>query len=231
MKRVPQDDKEYICDIDLPCFNYLERDEIEIIRSGKTQIAFKKGENLTKQGAFSSYLLFLVKGFAVEQLEGENNKKFNLKIVTPGEFIGLSSVFDKVKYDYTTVALSDCQAFLIEKESIAGLIKKNGGFGYNITRRYCKQNSSLFGTVSALTFRQISGKLAGALLYLNDIYKSYPELNGTLTRRDIASFCGISEENCVRELKSMESSSLIKLEGKRVLILNESSLNNIKERG
>ena len=85
--------------------------------------------------------------------------------------------------------------------------------------------------MSALTFRQISGKLAGALLYLNDIYKSYPELNGTLSRREIASFCWISEENCVRELKSMESSNLIKLDNKRVIILNESSLNNIKDRG
>ena len=37
-------------------------DEIELVRSGKTQVLFRKDDNLTKQGAFASYVLFMIRG-------------------------------------------------------------------------------------------------------------------------------------------------------------------------
>jgi CRP/FNR family transcriptional regulator len=142
MKTILEDDSEFFCNINAPCFQLLDKEETELIQSGKTQVVFRKGDSITKQGAFASYVLFMVKGLAKQYIEGIDNKSFNLKVVTPGDFIGLSSVFDKIKFDYSTIALTDCQAFLIEKEAISGLVKKNGGFGFNITRRYCKQNNS-----------------------------------------------------------------------------------------
>ncbi len=231
MKTILEDHKEFICDIEAPCFSYLEKEEAEMIRSGRTQVQFRKGDTITKQGAFSSYILFSVRGFAKQYLEGENNKYFNIKVITPGEFIGLSSAFDQVKFDYTTVALTDFQAFLIEKDAVAGLIKKNGTFGFNIARRYCRQNSSLYDTMSALYFRQMSGRLAGVLLYLDELWTRYPELNGMLTRKDIASFCGISTENCVRELKSLESEGIIKLADKQIHLTDRKTLGLIRDRG
>ncbi|MDD2358705.1 MAG: Crp/Fnr family transcriptional regulator, partial [Thiovulaceae bacterium] len=155
----------------------------------------------------------------------------NLKVVMPGDFVGLSSVFDKVKFDYSTVALTDCQAFLIEKESISGLVKKNGSFGFNITRRYCKQNNALFDTLSTILYKQMNGRLAESILYLDGINKRYPELYAQLTRKDIADFCGISTENCVKLLKSFEKDGIISLKDRQIIIKDEKALDVISSRG
>ena len=126
MKTILETDDNFICDIKAPCFQTLGPDEVELVRSAKTQVHFRKGDNLTKQGAFASYVLFLIDGLVKQYLEGDNNKLYNLKIFQQGDFVGLSSAFSKSTFDYSTVALTDCMAFLIEKEAIGQVVRQNG---------------------------------------------------------------------------------------------------------
>jgi len=93
MKTIFETDSEFICDIQAPCFRNLSQEEMEIIREGKTQVLFRRGDNLTKQGAFTSYVLFLIKGLAKQYLEGDGTRSFNMRIIRPGDFLGLSAVF------------------------------------------------------------------------------------------------------------------------------------------
>ena len=53
MKTLSATDKDFICDIQAPCFQSLSPEEMEIIQESRTQVLFRKGENLTKQGAFA----------------------------------------------------------------------------------------------------------------------------------------------------------------------------------
>ena len=119
MRTILETDQDYICDIQSPCFQLLHPEEAELVRSSKTQVLFRKEDNLTKQGAFASYILFLISGWAKQYVEGNANRSFNIRIFRPGEFIGLSAVFDKNIFAYSTLALTECQAILIEKETIA----------------------------------------------------------------------------------------------------------------
>jgi CRP/FNR family transcriptional regulator len=93
MKTIHETDQDFICDIAAPCFQKLTPEEVEMVRASKTQVLFRKGDNLTKQGAFASYVLFVMSGIARQYLEGDNTRTFNLRIIKPGEFVGLSSVF------------------------------------------------------------------------------------------------------------------------------------------
>ncbi len=63
MKPISETDIEFVCEIQAPCFQLLSPEEVELIRTSKTQVLFRKGENLTKQGTFASYVLFLMDGF------------------------------------------------------------------------------------------------------------------------------------------------------------------------
>ena len=92
MKTIAETDGDFIFDFQPPCFQLLSAEEAELIRSCKTQVLFHKGENLTKQGAFASYVLFVINGFAKQYVEGNSKYNQNLRIIKPGEFVGLSSV-------------------------------------------------------------------------------------------------------------------------------------------
>ncbi len=231
MKTILENDQDYLCDISAPCFAMLSPEETDLVRASKTQVLFRKGDTLTKQGAFASYVLFLIEGLARQYIEGDSNRSFNLMIVRPGEFVGLSSVFQKQKFAYSTMALTDCRAFLVEKDAISQVIRNNGDFGFTIIRKYCEQNTSLFEILHTVTHRQMNGRMASALLYIDGLRQEHDEIFQILSRKDLAEFAGISTESAVKLLKSFESDGLISLNDKDIKILDARRLTEISQRG
>jgi CRP/FNR family transcriptional regulator len=231
MKTVLENDKDYICDIQAPCFQKLTAEEADMVKAGKTQVIFRKGDNLTKQGAFATYVLFIVSGLARQYLEGDGTKNFNLRISLPGEFLGLSSVFQENTFKYSAVALTECRAFLIEKDAIASIIRQNGAFGFSMIKRFCEQNTNLFGTVGNLIYKQMNGRLAEILLYIDNLKKQQSDIFQLLSRKDIAEFAGISTESAVKLLKSFEKDGLIELREKDIILLKHEQLTEISRRG
>lgn len=231
MKPILETDDDFICDIQAPCFQMLSPEEVQLVRASKTQVLFRKGDNLTKQGAFASYVLFVIHGLAKQYIEGDGSKNYNLRIIRPGEFVGLSAVFTKNTFNYSSVAITDCQLYLIEKDAIAKVIKQNGMFAFNIIRRYCEQNANLFDTLRNVLYKQMNGRLAETLLYLDGLKPQNPEIFQLLSRKDIADFAGISTESAVKLLKSFEKDGLILLNDKDISIRDAGGLTEISKRG
>lgn len=231
MKTILESDQEFVCDIHAPCFQILLPEEAEMVRSSKTQVLFRRGDNLTKQGAFASYILFIISGWAKQYLEGDQSRNFNLRIIRPGEFIGLSAVFNKNTFSYSCIALTDCQAILIEKEVISQLIKENGEFGFSIIKRYCQLNGELTTTLQKVMYKQMNGRMAETLLYIDTFRTENPEIFQLLSRKDIADFAGISTESGIKLLKNFEKDGIIKLNEKDIWLVKMTALLEISRKG
>ena len=231
MKPILETEQEFICEIQAPCFQMLSREEADLVRASKTQVLFRKGDHLTKQGAFASYALFVINGLARQYIEGDGLKSFNLRIIKPGEFVGLSAVFTKNTFNYSSVALTDCQVFLVEKSTIATLVKQNGQFGFTMIKRYCEQNANLFDTLRTMMYKQMNGRIADALLYIDSLKTDNPEVFQLLSRKDMADFAGISTESAVKLLKSFEKDGLIELREKNIIVINHKELLEISKKG
>lgn len=231
MKTITENDKAFICDIQAPCFQMLSSEEAEMVRNSKTQVLFRKGDTLTKQGAFASYILFLISGVVKQYIEGSDNRSFNIRIVQAGDFIGLSSVFSKSVYTYSTTALTDCQVMLIRKESLLGIIQGNGAFSYHLIQRFFIQNADLHEVLQNQQFKQMHGRLAGALLYLNELKGTLPTIFQLMTRKDLADFAGISTESTVKLLKNFEKEGLVELQDKDIVLPEPDKLKDIQKRG
>ncbi len=231
MKTIKENDIDFICELNAPCFQALNPEEVELVRSSRTQVQFRKGDNLAKQGTFASYVMFMVKGLAIQYVESDLTKNYNLRIIQPGEFIGLSSVFSVNTFSYSSIAITDCHVFLVEKTAIAQIISANGTFGLSLIKRYSEQNMNLYDIIRKVLYKQMNGRMAEALLYLNNIKPQYPDIFQNLTRKDLADFAGISTESAVKLLKSLEKDHILELDGKDINILDELKLQEISKRG
>jgi len=132
------------------CFKKLIPTELEFIKQKSTQIQYRKDENICKQGAFASYVLYLADGLVKIYLEGQGNKNINIAITKPSEFIGLSAIFGNNNYNYSALALQDSSICLIEKESLTKLLINNGSFACEIIKWYCDKEIQLFNKINTV---------------------------------------------------------------------------------
>jgi CRP-like cAMP-binding protein len=166
MKTIVDTDQEFICDIQAPCFQMLSADEVKLVSASKTQVFFRKGDHLTKQGAFASYVLFVINGLARQYLEGDQGRNYNL-----------------------------------------------------------------FGTIHNLVYKQMNGRMADTLLYLEGLKSEYIDIFQLLNRKDIADFSGITTESALKLLKSFEKDGLIRLHEKDITITDPSKLLELSRKG
>jgi len=213
------------------CFKKLIPSELEFINHNKTQIHYKKGENICKQAAFASYVLFISDGLVKIYLESPGNKNINVKISRTTEFIGLSAIFGDNIYNYSAIALKDSTICLIGKDSFKKLLIDNGQFASEIIKWYCNKEKQLFEIIKSLGNKQMHGRLADTLLYLCSENFESDNVFSVISRKDIAEFACISTESTVRLLTELKNDKIIDVNGKKIEILNKKLLEEISWRG
>ncbi len=213
------------------CFQYLYPNELEFINSRKTQIIYLKGETIFKQGAFAPYILYVVDGLVRVFLQTGSTKQLNIRLTKQGDFMAFSSVFGDNVYNCSAVALKDSTICMIEKTALKQLLMKNADFAMRITSRNYKNEARYLDIIQNISYKQMRGKLASALLYLSS--EEFPEENvfQYLTRQDIADFASITIESAVKFIKEFENDGILKLNGKDLKIINKDKLEEIAKRG
>ena len=213
------------------CFQLISREDLKSLSENRTQITYLKGETIFKQGAFAPHVLFIQSGLIRVYLQTGRNKVQNLWISKSGDFLAFSSMFGERTYSYSAVAMKDAELLMIDKESLRKLLQTNPEFGFRITSKNFNSEKHLMELVASLSYKQMRGKLATALLYLDSETLRGEEVFNYLTRQDIADFASISVESVIKFLKEFEKEGILSLVGKDIVITDPERLSEISATG
>ena len=114
------------------CFDELTEEEKKRLNENKVVLTYKKNENICKQGAFASHIIYLKTGLAKVYLEGKS-KNLILKISPPGNLIGLPCIYEGNNFFlYSAASYIDSEVELIDIELFKQLILTNPKFAFRV---------------------------------------------------------------------------------------------------
>lgn len=213
-----------------PWLNNLSDELLENIAANQVQLNYNKNEILCKQGGFATHVLFITNGL-VKIYKEHHDKNLILKFARPGEFIGLSSLFNKEIFNYSAASIDSSKVYSININTIKQIVKENPDFAERIISQLNQNTTQYFERIISLTQKQLHGRIADAILHLSrDIYKA-ERFNMLLTRRDLAEFCGMSTESAIRILKEFHNDKIVNLEGKNLEVKSFQLLERLSEVG
>ncbi len=213
------------------CFHTLTKEEWDEIAKDQSMLTYSKGEVIAKQGAMTSYVVFILSGLARQFIQSETVRPFNIRVIQGGEFIGLTAIFGAREFNSSVVALSQTQACLIGIDVLRSLVERNNAFALRLIKRHLQTENEFIEVVSRLHYKQMPGKLAQSLLYLQSINVEKMNIFPLLSRNDLADFAGISPVNVVKLLKQFEMERIITLDKKDIRIIDTAALVRISKRG
>jgi len=211
-------------------FELLTDEELDILNDHRTEVLFKKGEIICKQGSPLTHIVIINEGLAKNYIEGPRGKNLIISIVKPYLVNGGPGIYVDMRHYSSLMALVDTKACFIDVNVFKEVIRKNSVFAEEFIRCFSRNNIHTFGQFVTLTQKNMEGRIAEALLYLkNDIFK-----NGSIrhiTRQEIADLTGLTKESTIRVMKEFKNECVIDEEDKEILILNEEALQKYAELG
>lgn len=213
------------------CFEMLTKEQMQLVEEKQRIIHYKKGEVIAKHGSFASHVIFLCEGLVKVYYESGDDSLI-LKIVTPGNLIGLTSLQKEENiFQYTASAYINSRARLIDINLFKQFIEENGKFASAIINILSENTNQINGRFFGMTHKQSYGKLADLILCLaGRVFKERVfELH--LTRKELAELAGMSTESVIRILKKFQEDGLINMTGKTFEIIDQEGLQRVCDLG
>lgn len=213
------------------CFEALTEEQTALLEKKQVTVEYNKGEIIAKHGSFASHVVFLCEGLVKVYIE-HGDEKLILKIISPGNLVGLSSLAegDEV-FQYSAAAYQKSIARLIDISTFKQLIRENGLFASKVISILSENSNQINNRFFCLTHRQSYGRLADLLLCLaGRVFKS-DKFELDLTRKELAELAGMSTENVIRILKKFQDDNLITMKGKNIELNDLAALQRICDLG
>ncbi|MCF8369737.1 MAG: Crp/Fnr family transcriptional regulator [Bacteroidales bacterium] len=213
------------------CFEFLTEEQKLLVEERQRIVHYKKGEIIAKHGAFASHVIFLCEGLVKVYYESGNDSLI-LKIMSPGNLVGLSSLQkDENVFQYTASAYIDSVARLIDINLFKKFIVENGRFASEIIHIMSENTNQINSRFFGMIHRQSYGKLADLILCLAGRIFKEKKFELHLTRKELAELAGMSTESVIRILKKFQDEGYIKISGKTFEIINLEGLQRICDLG
>lgn len=204
--------------------------ELDFVTQKKTQVKFKKGEVIIKQGNFSNYAVFLLEGFVKMYTEGQNGKNIILNVYKQNQYVGLLTIFSADFYQSTVTAIEDSAVCFVDKTAIQEIALNNGKFALSLIKKLSYMANHILANKINLFQKQIHGRIAYIILFLaKNVYES-DNFALSLTRKELAEFTGVSTENVITILNEFKKDKIIDFDNKNFKVLDKNTLQKIIDR-
>lgn len=212
------------------CFETLYHEDLDDVNKHRSEIRFKKGENIVKQGDFVNNIYYIQSGMAKVYKEADN-RHIILNIMPEGYYIGLPFMYGSNIFQYSATAIVDCTICSIELKTFRDLINRNASFAEKLIQLLNHCSLQNFDRFVSLTQKQTNGRLADSLIYLADeVYKSQI-FRLDLSRKDLAELASMSTMSAIHTLKDFRDNGIIRDDNGQFEILDMDMLKRISRIG
>ncbi len=184
----------------------------------------EKGQTLLLEGDQSEYMYLIVSGAVKIYKRSANRKEQILNIASTGESLNDVSTFDGGTCAMDMLAMTPVRLYAITKKDIKALFTAFPRVALNVAgvlAAKVRRDSSL---VEVLSFDQVISRLARLILKQSDAGQGLLPL---FTQQDLAAMVGTSRVVVNRSLRVMEEKGAIRLERRRIVIINEETLKSL----
>jgi CRP/FNR family transcriptional regulator, cyclic AMP receptor protein len=185
---------------------------------------FKRDDMLFFEGEIAEALYFVADGVIKIFKTSPDGKEQILSIAHPDESINEVPVFNGGLNPTSAQAMMSAVVYGINKNDIDMILKKYPRVALNVIHIMAKRTRQLLSLVEELSFKHVSGRLAGILL---DNAAKEGQAGARLTQRDMAAMAGTAREVISRSLRAMEDDGIITFDKHRLIIKNKEALKKI----
>lgn len=212
----------------------LKPEEKRLITDNFTLQQYKKGQIIYAEHEEPENLWCLVRGKVKMYKSGVGDREQILRLYRPVQYFGYRAYFAQENYVSSCAALEASTLGSVPMKVVEKIIKNNNDLAMFFIHELARNLGGSDTKIVNLTQKHIRGRLADALLLLEDNYGLEDDeatLKIYMSREDLANLSNMTTSNAIRTLTAFVAEKLILVDGRRIKILNEPQLRKISKFG
>lgn len=206
----------------LPDFSDLEPDLLDSLAGEVLFRRFEADQVVFLEGESSSGLFVVDQGWLKAVKIAESGREQVMRILGPGETFSELSLFVATPSPATVVALEASSLWLVPREAALAMMEEHPPLMRALTQTLARRVLYLLNLVEDLSLRTVEARLARYLLEhaVDDVVHR----RRWHTQAELAAQLGTVPDVLGRALSNLSESALVRVERRRILILNRSGL-------
>jgi CRP-like cAMP-binding protein len=214
-------------------FSDLTREQLESFKDVvKTSFHKKKEVIFIKDDSCHGF--YVLKSGRVKLLRSsKDGKEHIIKILQPGELLGMEIFYEGKRHSNTAIAMDDCELCYIGKENFFRILEKESSITKKVIVALSSELNQAYEKIGRMGLMNARAKMAHLLSTLASEYGISEDgrirLNLTLSRMEIAELLGITQETSIRLLKTFKDEGIIEIKRKEIIINSLDRLHEVCE--
>jgi CRP-like cAMP-binding protein len=218
-------DVKKLCISLVPIFNHLQSEEMLEIAKTSRSMTFKKGETVFEAGESSDYLYIVHKGQVKVYRLSESGKEQLIRIMGQGDFMGELSLFTDESLTSYAEAMKQTEICAIHKSDLRQILLTKPAISMKILEVFSSRLDEAEKTIERFSSRDAEKRVAS---YIIDLANDTPQVSSLqepfevtlpMSKRDLASYIGMTQETLSRRLSSFQELGWIEQTGQRKLLI------------
>jgi CRP/FNR family transcriptional regulator len=209
-----------------PPFQFLSKDELELLEGASTEVEFKKGEIIYKQGTPLTHMVIIHSGYGKIYMENSKERNLILCYTRPYDLNGGVGVFLDKRHHSTLMAVTDCATCFVDIAAFNEVIRSNEAFREAYLKDFSQRVQHIYYQFTVLTQKNMEGRMAESLLYLGDQIFAGGSIR-YLSKQDLAELTAMTKESAIRVLKGFKDEGLIEMLDHTINVLDKKALEQI----
>lgn len=200
----------------VPIFATLSPEELDEIGAITFDRIYQKGEAVYRAGERKGKLYLIHTGRVRVYRLSPDGKEQLIRIVGPGQFLGELSLFStRPTTDYAD-ASEEAELCMIEGERLKGLMDAHPSIALKVMEELSRRLEDAESLIEDINLRSVGQRLARFLL--GEAAEGH-EFLLAMSKGDLASRLGMSQETLSRKLATFQERGLLELRGQRGIAL------------
>lgn len=215
-------------------WNALLPEEKRIVTDNFTITHYKKNQVVYSENEEPKNLWCLLKGKVKMYKAGIGDRVQILRLYSPVQYFGYRAYFANEPYVSSVSAVEESVVGSIPMDIVEKLVRGNINLAMFFIHELSRNLGGSDTKIVNLTQKHIRGRLADALLQLQDNY-GFEDDGSTLriymSREDLASLSNMTTANAIRTLAAFVNEKLILVDGRKIKLINVDQLQRISKNG
>jgi len=211
----------------IPLFSGLPEDQLEAIKNIAVEKPINKGEIIVSEGDEGKGFFVIVEGRVKVFKVSADGKEQILHIFGPGQPFGEVPVFAGQRFPAHAQAIDKTRVLFFPRVAIVGLITANPSLALNMLAEMSKKLRLFAVQIENLSLKEMPARLAFYLIHLAVEQDQEDVVTLKISKGQLASTLGTIPETLSRIFAKLSGNGLIRVEGKKITLLDRSGLEDL----